>query len=101
VNRFSALSAATLLSAIMVIAPKAHAIEIQQFDKMADADQDEYVADLVIGAQQVLKKKVRPTLPKRCIGFLLRTETLRRMFPSAWFSLNYSLRGRASPILRG
>jgi hypothetical protein len=31
------------------------AMEIQQFDKMADDDQDEYVADLVVSAMKVLR----------------------------------------------
>jgi hypothetical protein len=31
------------------------AMEIQQFDKMADDDQDEYVGDLVAGAMKVLR----------------------------------------------
>jgi|SRR5688572_22148058 len=38
------------------------AMEIQQFDKMADRDQDEYVGELVIRAQQVLRDAGRRDL---------------------------------------
>jgi hypothetical protein len=39
----------------MLFSGAAQAMEIQQFDKMAGDDQDEYVAELIIGAQKVLK----------------------------------------------
>ncbi len=53
-DRFKLL-AATFLSAAMLFSSAAQAMQIQQFDKMAGDDQDEYVAELIIGAQQVLK----------------------------------------------
>lgn len=43
----------------------AQAMEIRQFDEMADADQDEYVADLVLGAQKVLRDDGKPDLAER------------------------------------
>jgi outer membrane PBP1 activator LpoA protein len=46
----AALSAAVLLSGL------AQAMEIRQFDKMADDDQDEYAAHLVVGAIRVLRE---------------------------------------------
>ena len=46
--------AATLLSASLLVASAARAMEIRQFDKMANDDQAEYVADLIQGAQKVL-----------------------------------------------
>ena len=51
-NRFS-ISAA-IVSAALLLCGAAQAMTIVQFDKMADDDQDEYVADLVVGAQKVL-----------------------------------------------
>jgi len=51
-NRF-AISAA-ILSTAMLLSAAAQAMTIIRFDKMADDDQDEYVADLVVGAQKVL-----------------------------------------------
>jgi hypothetical protein len=51
---------AAFLLAAMLFTTVAQAMEIQQFDKMAADDQDEYVAELIIGAQQVLKDASRP-----------------------------------------
>lgn len=45
-----------LASAAMLLAVDAQAVTIFRFDHMADDDQDEYVADLVVGAQTVLKQ---------------------------------------------
>ena len=64
-NRLSALMTGTILSAAMLLGSAAQAMQIQQFDKMADADQDEYVADLVIGAQKVLRDTGKPDLAER------------------------------------
>lgn len=49
------LSAATA-SAAMLFASAAQAMDIAQFDKMADDDQDEYKGDLVVGAIRVLRE---------------------------------------------
>jgi hypothetical protein len=40
-------------------------MEIRQFDKMAGDDQDEYVAELIVGAQQVLKEAGKPDLAEQ------------------------------------
>ena len=46
---------ASIFSAVLLLSATAQAMEIRQFDKMAKADQDEYVADLVLGAQKALR----------------------------------------------
>jgi hypothetical protein len=51
--------------AALLVSGAAQAMEIRQFDKMADADQDEYVADLVVGAQKVVKDEGRPDLAQQ------------------------------------
>jgi hypothetical protein len=53
-NRFGTLSATSLLFAAMAFTSAAQAMEIIQFDKMADQDQATYVGLLVEGAQKVL-----------------------------------------------
>ena len=57
-NRFAIpallLSAATLLSGL------AQAMEIRQFDKMAEQDRNEYVAELVQGTEKVLTDAGKP-----------------------------------------
>jgi hypothetical protein len=64
-NRFNKYLAATLLLAAMFFTSAAQAMQIQQFDKMAGDDQDEYVAELIIGAQQVLKDAGKPALAEQ------------------------------------
>jgi hypothetical protein len=54
--------AAALLSASLFSASAAQAIEIRQFDKMANQDQSEYIGDLIVGAQNVLTGSGRPDL---------------------------------------
>ena len=44
-----------LALAAMLSTSVAQATEIWKFDRMADQDQDEYVGDLVVGAQKVLR----------------------------------------------
>jgi hypothetical protein len=61
-HRFSAVAAGGLLFAVAVVFGPAQAMEIRQFDKMAGADQDEYIADLVEGAEKVLTDEHRPDL---------------------------------------
>lgn len=64
-NRFNKFLATTFLSASMFFAGVAQAMPIQQFDKMAGDDQGEYVAELIVGAQQVLKDAGNPDLAAR------------------------------------
>jgi hypothetical protein len=62
-DRFT-LSAAALFVAVL-LSSAAQATEIRQFDKMADTDQDEYVADLILGAQKVLRDSGKPELAEK------------------------------------
>jgi len=62
---FSTCLAATFLSAALLFTSAARAMEIRQFDKMADQDQDEFVGELVVGAQKVLKDEGRPDLAEQ------------------------------------
>jgi len=64
-NGFNKFLAATFLSAAMLFAGAGQAMQIQQFDKMAGDDQDEYVAELIVGAQQVLKDAGKPDLAEQ------------------------------------
>jgi len=48
-NRTGKSLAATFLSAAMLFSGVAQAMEIRQFDKMADQDQAKYRGDLVVG----------------------------------------------------
>jgi hypothetical protein len=54
--RLPRLSAVLLLYAAALFAVQTRAMTIFRFDHMAVDDQDEYVADLVVGAQNVLKQ---------------------------------------------
>jgi hypothetical protein len=45
---------ALIVSASLLPVGEAQAMQIQLFDWMAEPDQDEYVADLILGAQKVL-----------------------------------------------
>jgi hypothetical protein len=56
------LPRAQILFLAAALLGNAQAMEIYKFDKMADADQDEYVADLIIGAQKVLIDEGQPDL---------------------------------------
>jgi hypothetical protein len=49
-----ALAFVIIISVTLQSASNAHAMTIVAFDQMADDDQDEYVADLVVGTQHVL-----------------------------------------------
>jgi hypothetical protein len=51
---------ATFLSAAMLFSSAAQAMEIQQFDKMSQDDQAEYVSDLIQGAEKVLTDEGKP-----------------------------------------
>ena len=52
--RIGYASTVLLASAAMLFSSAAQAMEIRQFDKMADQDQSEYVGLLVQGAEKVL-----------------------------------------------
>jgi hypothetical protein len=56
--------AATVLLAFAAVlfSSAATAMEIRQFDKMAVKDQDDYINDLIDGAEKVLTDKGRPDL---------------------------------------
>lgn len=64
-NGFQKFLATTFLSASILFSSAAQAMQIQQFDKMANQDQDEYVAELVLGAQKVLQDSGRPDLAQQ------------------------------------
>lgn len=64
-NRPTKSIAIAFLSAALLFANAAQAMQIQQFDKMAGDDQDEYVAELIVGAQQVLKDAGSPDLAEQ------------------------------------
>jgi len=57
--------AATFLSAAMLFTTAAQAMEIRQFDKMAERDQAEYVGLLVQSAEQVLIDEGRNDLQQK------------------------------------
>ena len=50
------------MSAAMLLPNMVQAMEIQQFDKMAISDQEEYVGLLIAGAEQVLNDEGRADL---------------------------------------
>ena len=53
-NRFRALAVGLLLFGAVAVSGPAQAMEIQKFDKLADDDQAEYVADLIQGSENLL-----------------------------------------------
>ena len=53
-NRFNKFLVAAFMSAAMLLPSMVQAMEIRQFDKMADQDQGDYIQVLVDGAQKVL-----------------------------------------------
>jgi hypothetical protein len=61
-NEFKKLLAATIMSAAMLLPNVAQAMEIRQFDKMADQDQADYVVALINGAEKILTGEGRPDL---------------------------------------
>jgi hypothetical protein len=64
-NGFKKYMAATFLSAAMLLTGSLQAMEIRQFDKMADRDQSDYINVLVDGAEKVLTDEGRPDLAKQ------------------------------------
>jgi len=53
-NRLNRFLVAAFMSAAMLLPNMVQAMEIRQFDKMADQDQSEYIGLLVQGAEKVL-----------------------------------------------
>src|SRR4051812_29636893 len=76
-NRFTI--PAVLLSAATLLSVAAHAMEIQQFDKMADRDQAEYVGLLVEGAKNVLTDGGRSDLSRKTHQLIKTTPTGDKM----------------------
>ncbi len=64
-NWFNAQLPVASLSASLLVASAAQAMEIRQNDKMADQDQADYVQVLIDGAQKVLKDEGRGDLAGR------------------------------------
>jgi len=59
-NRFNKFLVAAFMSAALFLPNMVQAMEIQQFDKMANQDEEEYIAELVQGAEKVLTDAGRP-----------------------------------------
>jgi hypothetical protein len=53
---------ALVLATVTALATDAQAMEIRQFDKMADQDQARYIGDLIVGAERVLTDGGKPAL---------------------------------------
>jgi hypothetical protein len=60
-NRVTRFLASAFLSEAMILT-SAQAMEIRQFDKMADQDQGDYIGDLIVGAENVLTGEGRADL---------------------------------------
>ena len=73
-NRFNKFLVTAFMSAAMLLPNMVQAMEIRQFDKMAGPDQDEYVAELVQGAEKVLTDEGRPDLAAQ-VSHLFTTKT--------------------------
>ena len=66
--------AAAILSASLLGTSAAHAMEIQQFDKMENLDQGDYVGLLIGGAEQVLNDEGRADLAEKVVQLFTTTE---------------------------
>lgn len=53
---------AVIFSTALLFCGAAGAMEIRQFDKMANQDQSDYIGDLIVGAEKVLNDEGRPDL---------------------------------------
>jgi hypothetical protein len=60
-NPFRSLPAMIIFAA-MLLSGAAQAMEIRQFDKMADQDQSEYIGNLIVGAENALTDEGKPDL---------------------------------------
>jgi len=58
-NRFNKFLVAAFMSAAMLLPSMVQAMEIRQFDKMAQDDRAEYVSELISGAEKVLTDEGR------------------------------------------
>ena len=58
-RRINHFPVALFLAPAMLFTDAAQAMQIQQFDRMAGADQDEYIAELIQGAEKVLTDEGR------------------------------------------
>ena len=72
-NRFNKFWVAAFMSAAMLLPNIMQAMEIRQFDKMADQDQGEYVGLLVQGAENVLTDEGRTDLSAQVNKLFLTT----------------------------
>jgi len=61
-NRINKFLVAAFMSAAMLLPGMVQAMEIRQFDKMADQDQSEYIGNLIVGAENALTDEGKPDL---------------------------------------
>lgn len=61
-NRFNTFLVAAFVTTAVLLPCAAQAMEIRQFDKMANQDQSDYIGDLIVGAEKVLTDKGRTDL---------------------------------------
>jgi len=61
-NRLHTFLSAMFMSATMLFPSMVQAMEIRQFDKMADQDQADYTVALINGAEKILTDEGRPDL---------------------------------------
>src|SRR5215472_1870920 len=59
--------------ALVFSAGATQAMEIRQFDKMADQDQSDYIGDLIVGAENVLSDAGKPELAEK-VKYLFTTK---------------------------
>jgi hypothetical protein len=71
VNRF--VMSAAILSTAILLSGAAQAMQIQQFDKMAQDDRAEYVSELIQGAEKVLTDEGRSDQAEQ-VATLFRTD---------------------------
>jgi hypothetical protein len=56
------VTSAAILSVAILLSGPTQAMEIRQFDKMADQDQSEYIGNLIVGAENALADEGKPDL---------------------------------------
>lgn len=61
-NRVNTFLVAAFMSVAMLVPNLVQAMEIRQFDTMADQDQSAYIGDLIVGAEKVLTAQGKPDL---------------------------------------
>ncbi len=67
-SRFNKFLVAAFMSAAMLLPSMVQAMEIRQFDKMADQDQADYTVALINGAEKILTDEGRPDLAAQVAG---------------------------------